>query len=121
MPQARRLLPATVFLTWLLALQGHGDEPSGSQQTGITDVSHGKLILTTPPDRSSFGSLRYALAFPFQADPNTVGLMVMRMIEETSSYGFLDGSDIILINELGPPRREQIFAASRNEVQPPQP
>ena len=42
----------------------------------------------------------------------------MRMIEETSNYGFLDGSDVILINELSPPRREQIFAATRNEVEP---
>jgi hypothetical protein len=87
------------------------------QETGIVDVSRNKLVLATPPDRPPCGSLRYALGFPFQAGPNTFGLMVMRMTEETPNYGFLDGSDVILLDELKPPCREQIFAATRNEIE----
>ena len=86
-------------------------------QPGITEVSRNKLILATPPDRPPHGFLRYALAFPFQAGPRTFGLMVMRMTEETRNYGFIDGSDVILLGALKPPRREQIFAATRNEIE----
>lgn len=87
----------------------------------ILAVSRGKLVLTAPPDRSLHGSLRYALAFPFQAGPRTVGLMAMRMIEKTRNYGFLDGSDVILLDELKPPQPDRIFAATRNEIEKEQP
>lgn len=90
---------------------------AATEPTGIVEISRGKLVLTIPPDRPSLGSLRYALAFPFQAGPHTVGLMVSRMIEETSSYGFLDGSDVILLDELKPPCCSRIFAVSRNELE----
>lgn len=90
---------------------------AATEPTGIAEVSRDKLVLTTPPDRLACGSLRYALALPFQAGPHTIGLMVMRMIEETPNYGFLDGSDVILLDELKLPRRERVFAATRNEVE----
>src|SRR6185503_1006048 len=51
------------------------------------------------------------------AGPTTIGLMVMRMVEETTNHGFLDGSDVILLDELKPPARSNIFAASRNEIE----
>ena len=46
-----------------------------------------------------------------------MGLMVMRMVEGTDSYGFLDGSDVVLLDTLvddplAPPR---VFPATRNE------
>jgi len=83
----------------------------------ITEIKPGKLILTIPPDRPPCGSLRYALGFPFQAGPRTCGLMVMRMTEETPNYGFLDGTDVILLDELKPPHPSQIFVASRSEIE----
>jgi hypothetical protein len=105
------LLAAFLMSPW------HRAESVTLRANGIAEISRDKLVLTTPPDRPSFGSLRYALSFPFQAGPTTVGLMVMRMVEETTNYGFLDGSDVILLDELKPPRRDNIFAASRNEIE----
>ncbi|MEO8659151.1 MAG: hypothetical protein ABI693_11815, partial [Bryobacteraceae bacterium] len=81
---------------------------------GITGVTRNLLVLTSPPDRPPEGTLRYALAFPFQADSRTMGVMVMRMTEETPNYGFLDGSDVVLIDDFQKPGRT--FAASRNET-----
>lgn len=91
------------------------NEPATS--TGIARIGHDKLVLAVPPDQPPRGSLRYALAFPFQAAPRTCGLMVMRMTEETPNYGFLDGSDIILLDELKQPSSKRIFAATRNTVE----
>jgi hypothetical protein len=45
----------------------------------------------------------------------------MRMVEETTNYGFLDGSDVILLDELKPPAQNNIFAASRNEIRKARP
>ena len=97
------------------------NEAASPLPAGILRVTRNKLVLTTPPDRPTRGSLHYALAFPFQAGPRTAGLMVMRMIEElggTGNYGFLDGSDVILFDEFKPPTPAQIFPASRNEIEP---
>lgn len=86
---------------------------------GALEVSRNKLILTTPPDKPPHGSLRYALAFPFQVSADTMGLMVMRMTEETPYYGFLDGSDVVLLNDFTQPDAARIFAVNRNEVEQP--
>lgn len=84
------------------------------------------LSLRVPPDqwtpattRSSAGatcgaSLRYALPFPFQCGPTTMGLLVMRMVEGTPNYGYLDGSDVVLVDSLRD-ERCRIFPATRNE------
>ena len=105
------------LLTGFLMSPWQQAEPVTLPGKGIKEISRSKLVLTTPPDRPSFGSLRYALSFPFQAGPTTIGLMVMRMVEETTNYGFLDGSDVILLDELKPPAQNNIFAASRNEIE----
>lgn len=86
-------------------------------RSGIIEVTHGKLLLKAPPDRPRQGTLRYALGFPFQTGPRTIGVMTMRTIEGTPNYGFLDGSDVILLDELKLSGRERIFAASRNELE----
>lgn len=83
---------------------------------GIAGITRGKLVLSNTPDVPPAGSLRYALGFPFQADPQTVGLMVMRQTEETANYGFLDGSDVVLLRELTQPDPAQVVVATRNEM-----
>ena len=112
-----RVLAWIVISLALLVALMPGAERSAPLTNGIADISRNKLVLTTPPDRRLSGSLRYALAFPFQADANTAGLMVMRMIEETPNYGFLDGSDVVLFDDLTQDSRKSIFAASRNEIE----
>ena len=47
------------------------------------------LVLRVPPDAPAAGILRYALPFPFQCGPRTMGLMVMRMVEGTDSHGYI--------------------------------
>ncbi len=111
----RILLVAALYIC-VTAHSMRSSAQEAAPPTGIASVSRGKLVLTIPPDRPSHGSLRYSLAFPFQTGPRTAGLMVLRMTEETRNYGFLDGSDIVLLDELNPPRPEQIFAANRTEV-----
>ena len=117
--KATREAPAftwvVILLVMLLSLMP-GAERSARMANGITEISRNKLVLTTPPDSRISGSLRYALSFPFQADVTTAGLMVMRMIEETPNYGFLDGSDVVLFDELTQDSPKSIFAASRNEI-----
>ena len=94
-------------------------------KTGIAEIIPSQRVLTVPPDRPPTGSLRYSLGFPFQAGPQTCGLMLMRMTEETPNYGFLDGSDVVLLDEFKQPKPDGIFAASRNgfekgtDTQPP--
>lgn len=78
-------------------------------------VTRNRVVLTTPPDKPAHGSLRYALGFPIQVDPVTAGFLVMRMTEETPNYGFLDGSDIILLDDLA--ARPKVVPATRNEIQ----
>lgn len=85
--------------------------------SGILHVTRGRLLLAAPPDRAAHGILRYALGFPFQAGPRTMGIMAMRTIEATQNYGYLDGSDVILLDELTPPRPDQVFNATRNEIE----
>ena len=79
----------------------------------------GSLALRVPPDAAAATDtsqrLRYALPFPFQCAPNTMGLMVMRMVEGTGNYGFLDGSDIVLLDSLEPAGCRRVFPATRNE------
>lgn len=115
-----RLVPCAtcVAFSTIVAISSALGEPVNGTAKGIVEATRNKLILRVPPDKPRWGSIRYSLPFPFQADRNTMGLMVMRMIEETTNYGFLDGSDIILLDELKQPRRNQIFAGNRNEVQP---
>jgi hypothetical protein len=85
--------------------------------TEIVAVGRDTLFLAGPPDRRATGSLRYALGFPFQAGPHTMGLMAMRQIEQTPNYGFLDGSDVILLDALGSPRAPRIVNATRSETE----
>ncbi|MCE9591397.1 MAG: hypothetical protein K8S99_12825 [Planctomycetes bacterium] len=94
------------------------NHPSAPSPTGITHVTRDRLLLSAPPDRAAEGVLRYAVGFPFQAGPRTMGIMAMRTIEATPNYGHLDGSDVILLDGLAPPRPGQVFAATRNEVEP---
>ncbi len=82
--------------------------------TGIADARCGKLLLASPPDRSPQGILRYGLGFTFQVAPRMVGVMAMRIIEGTSNYGYLDGTDVILLDDLKQPGPKQVFAANRN-------
>jgi hypothetical protein len=105
-----------IAATGVLATYWQGAQAYSQPPSGITNVTRNKLVLTVPPDPPRVGSLRYALSFPFQAGPHTVGLMVSRMIEQTLNYGFLDGSDIVLLDQLESPGNERIFAASRNEI-----
>ena len=83
-------------------------------KTGIAEIIPSQRVLTVPPDRPPTGSLRYSLGFPFQAGPHTCGLLLMRMTEETPNYGFLDGSDVILLDALKQADPPRIFAATRN-------
>ncbi|MCX5660894.1 MAG: hypothetical protein NTW19_14410 [Planctomycetota bacterium] len=86
--------------------------------SGIARVTRDRLLLSAPPDRASQGILRYALGFPFQAGPRTMGIMAMRTLEATPNYGYLDGSDVILLDDLVQPRPEQVFPATRNAIEP---
>lgn len=94
----------------------HRRDLASSLPTGIAAVRQGRLLLATPPDRPPSGSLRYGLGFPFQVGPHTCGVMAMRTIEETPNYGFLDGSDVILLEELTSPHPGAVFASTRNET-----
>ena len=80
----RTSLPTIALLAGLMVWPGRGLGQPAPLATGIAEVSRGKLVLSGPPDRPPRGSLRYALAFPFQAGPRTFGLMVMRMTEEVT-------------------------------------
>lgn len=111
-----RSLFIIAMLTALLSSRGQAQ--SEPLLTGISGVTRGKLVLTIPPDRPPHGSLRYSLAFPFQVGPQTMGIMALRMIHETHNYGYLAGTDVILLDELKPPHPDQIFAISRNEMEP---
>jgi len=107
-----------VTVSGLGACLGHSAKPLSPLPSGIREVTRNRLALTSPPDKPREGVMRYALSFPFQAGPRAIGLMAMRMTEQTLNYGFLDGSDIVLLDELSSSASRQVFAASRNEREP---
>ena len=81
----------------------------------ITGVTRGKCDLTAPPWQKDGQVVRYGLGFPFQVAPRVAAILVDAHVECTATYGFQNGSDVILFDNLDGIRAEKAIEISRNE------
>ena len=81
----------------------------------IAGVTRGERVLTAPPWQRDGQVIRYGIGFPFQVAPRVAALLVEAHAEGTRTYGFQDGSDVMLFGSLDEIRAENAIQISRNE------
>jgi len=80
----------------------------------ITGVTTGDVDLTAPPWQKEGEVVRYGLGFPFQVAPRIAALIVDAHIEQTPIYGFQNGSDVILFDDLDTISADKAVPIRRN-------
>jgi hypothetical protein len=81
----------------------------------ITSVTRHSAALTVPPAKPEEKTFRYGLGFPFQVAPRKAGIFVNLEITDTTVYGFLNGNDVVLFDDLSTISSGQFVPATRNE------
>ncbi len=81
----------------------------------ITGVTRQSAALIAPPHRPEEKNLRYGLGFLFQVAPRKAGVFVNLELTGTTAYGFLNGNDVVLFDDLATISSGQFFPATRNE------
>jgi len=79
-------------------------------------VIQGPVDLIAPPDAPDGQVWRYGLGFPFQVAPRMAGIFVNVEVECTENYGFLNGTDVVLFDDLSAVRQGRTIAITRNEI-----
>lgn len=86
-----------------------------NKRRGIAGVIKDAARLVVPRDTPNGQEWRYSCGFPFQVAPGIVGISSLINIEGTPNYGYNNGNDIILFDDLAGIDKGKTFPVSRNE------
>jgi len=89
--------------------------PASLRNMGIAGVTAGNVDLVAPPDAPDSEAWRYGLGFPFQVAPGKAGIIADLNIEATMNYGFKNGADVVLFDDLSSINTSEVCPVSRNE------
>jgi hypothetical protein len=81
----------------------------------ITGVTKHSAAMTVPPGKPEEKTFRYGLGFPFQLAPRQAGIFVNVEVTGTNAYGFLNGNDVVIFDDLSNISAGRFIPVTRNE------
>jgi len=107
-----------LLVTLSLLMQGFGNIVKGQEINGITGITKGSVDLAIPPDPFLGKACRYEVGRPIQVAPRIAALVVARIMSGTGNVDFIDGSDLILFDDLAHISSAKAIPLTRNILLP---
>ena len=98
----------------LFLIQGFGNIVKGQETDGITGITKGSVDLTNPPDPFLGIPCHYSVGWPIQIAPRKAALVVGRFLSGTGNIDFIDGSDLIIFDDLANISSDKPIPLTRN-------
>ena len=104
----------SIIVTLSVLVQGFGNIVEGQEIKGITGITKGSVDLAIPPDPFLGKACHHSVGWPIQVAPRKAALVVGRFISSTGNIDFIDGSDLILFDDLANISSDEAIPLTRN-------